>query len=168
MTNIERWEVSVITVSDRDLKILDAFFVDTFNRILYLEEQWIKHAGLDDLTISEMHMLVAIGDRENKSMSSVAEQASLTNGTVTTMVKKLERKGYVARRQDEADKRVVRVGLSDSGRQVLSLHQAFHDDMVTHIMGGLEAHERETFLQMIDRLNIYFADLAKKEKAHDR
>lgn len=155
-------------VSDREFDILDGFFVDTFNRILYLEERWIQQAGLDDLTISEMHMLVAIGERENKSMSSVAEQASLTNGTVTTMVKKLERKGYVARRQDKEDKRVVRVGLSDKGREALSFHQAFHLEMVNHIMGGLEPHEGETFLRMIDRLNHYFADLAKKEVADDK
>lgn len=152
----------MIAVSAREHEILDGFFVDTFNRILFLEEKWIKNAGLNDLSISEVHMLVAIGDRENKSMSSVAEQASLTNGTVTTMVKKLERKGYVARRQDEEDKRVVRVGLSESGQKALSLHQDFHKDMVSHIIGGLEPHERETFLSMIDRLNSYFAELAKK------
>lgn len=143
-------------VFGHDEKVLDQFFVETFNRVLYLEEKWLQQEGLEDLTITEIHMIAAIGTRENVPMSSVAKQASLTNGTVTTMVKKLEKKGYVKRRQDAEDKRVVRVVLSEEGRKVKALHDVFHKNMVFDVLRGLDNVQKEGLTEAIGLLNQFF------------
>lgn len=147
------------TAFDREIFILDHFFVDIFNRILMLEEKWLNQEGLSDLSITEIHMLSAIAQREDASMSSVAKQASLTNGTVTTMVKKLEKKGYVLRRQDAEDKRIVRVILSDKGRSANQQHDQFHRNFTGEILRELEPNEREVFVKGISRVNQYFTQM---------
>lgn len=146
-------------VCDREIFVLDHFFVDIFNRILVLEEKWINQESMNDLSIAEIHMLSTIAQREDAPMSSVAKQASLTNGTVTTMVKKLEKKGYVQRRQDADDKRIVRVILSDLGREANQNHDQFHRNFTGAVLQELEPGEREIFVKAISRVNQYFAQM---------
>ena len=51
-----------------DEKLINDFFVGIYNRILVLEEKWLREQNLQ-ITMSEAHMLVAVGQRENKAMS---------------------------------------------------------------------------------------------------
>ena len=73
--------------AERNKQIINDFFVGLFNDILLLEERHLKKMGLADLSLSEVHILEAIAQKENPAMGDVAQQVSLTNGTVTTAVK---------------------------------------------------------------------------------
>lgn len=156
-----------MSVAVDDARIIDRFFVDVFNDILALEERWIRRKGLEDLSITEMHMLIAISERENAPMSTVAQHASLSNGTVTTMVKKLERKGYVERHQDGVDKRIVRVGLSKKGDDARAVHDAFHARLADEVLESLDDSEKECFLKAVHQVTHFFHHLEIKEDAHD-
>lgn len=69
--------------AERNKQIINDFFVGLFNDILLLEERHLKKMGLADLSLSEVHILEAIAQKENPAMGDVAQQVSLTNGTVS-------------------------------------------------------------------------------------
>ena len=139
-----------------DEKLINDFFVEIYNRILILEEKWLREQNLQ-ITMSEAHMLVAVGQRENKAMSEVAEAVSLTNGTVTTMIKKLESKGYVMRTRDGADKRILRVRLTDKGKEVTIIHENFHKKLTEAILNSQE--EKIVLTSTIEKIHRFFSDL---------
>lgn len=139
-------------------RILDDFFVGIYNRILVLEEKWIKKQGLD-ITIAEAHMLVAIAHRENGTMGEVTEAVSLTNGTVTTMVKKLELKGYVARVRDKVDKRILRVALTEKGKVVNDIHEKFHGELTSAVFSMIDEDEKKILLKTMEKINLFFSNL---------
>jgi len=61
-------------------------------------------------------ILRALLSRDGLKSSEVADMMFTTPATVTSVVDTLQRDGYVERRRDQGDRRVVRLHLTDRGR----------------------------------------------------
>jgi DNA-binding MarR family transcriptional regulator len=70
--------------------------------------------GISPAGLSVMRLLAA---RDGLKSSEVAARGWWTAGTVTAVVDTLVRDGYVQRRRDPADRRVVRLYLTEAGRR---------------------------------------------------
>jgi DNA-binding MarR family transcriptional regulator len=70
--------------------------------------------GMSPAGLGVMRLLAA---RDGLKSSEVAARGWWTPGTVTSVVDTLVRDGYVERRRESADRRVVRLHLTDAGRQ---------------------------------------------------
>ncbi len=64
-----------------------------------------------------MGILMILAASDGLKSSEVAQRAWTTRANITTVVDTLERDGYVERRRDDGDRRVVRLHLTDKGRQ---------------------------------------------------
>ena len=107
-------------------EILNKLLVQLFNDILHIEEKAIKSTGIDNLSITEIHTIDAIGTEGNKTMGEIANNLRITVGTLTTAINRLIKKGYVERKRIEEDRRVVIVNLTESGQKVFDSHNIFH------------------------------------------
>jgi DNA-binding MarR family transcriptional regulator len=74
----------------------------------------MQGTGISPAGIGVMRLLAA---RDGLKSSEVAARGWWTPGTVTAVVDTLVRDGYVERRREPADRRVVRLHLTDAGRQ---------------------------------------------------
>lgn len=79
------------------------------------------------LYMREAHFIDAIGEKENVTMSEVAEILEITQGAATQIAERLEKKGLIIREKDINDKRRMIVNLSEMGRLVYVEHQK-HDE----------------------------------------
>src|SRR5215470_5213339 len=70
--------------------------------------------GISPAGLGVLRLLAA---RDGLKSSEVAARGWWTPGTVTSVVDTLVRDGYVERRREPADRRVVRLYLTDTGRQ---------------------------------------------------
>ncbi len=82
------------------------------------------------LTPSQLILMQIIADASAATPSVLAREISLSQATVSALIDKLEARGLVRRRRDEADKRRVYVELTDLGAGTLqdapdSLQQRF-------------------------------------------
>ena len=71
------------------------------------------------LTYPQYIAIVALGEVDNQTVSSLGERMFLDSNTLTPLLKKLEAKGYVTRRRDRQDERQVVVSLTEAGRGLL-------------------------------------------------
>ena len=73
---------------------LNDILVDTFNNILQYEEDLIKHSENIDLSIGEMHLIEAVGKKDNngKTISDLAQTQNVTLPSVTIAINKLVKK----------------------------------------------------------------------------
>jgi DNA-binding MarR family transcriptional regulator len=62
--------------------------------------------------------IVALWEEDDQTVHGLGEKLFLESNTLTPILKKLEQLGYVTRRRDTADERVVRVGLTPAGREL--------------------------------------------------
>ncbi len=114
---------------------LNELLVDTYHKISKIEEQAIRQTGRTDLSISELHLLEAVGkDRQNgRTISDIAQNQGITLPSVTAAVNKLVKKGYVEKVRAQHDGRVVYVKLTRLGRKMDAGHRYFHENMVRNV-----------------------------------
>jgi DNA-binding MarR family transcriptional regulator len=119
-------------------------------------QQTVQAAGLK-VSLAGLGVLRVLMSRDGLKSTELAEQAWSAPGTVTSVVGTLVRGGFVERRPDATDRRVVRLYITDQGRALISYYvpqaatawrKAF--DFVDE---ADEAVIRQFFIQMIDHLS---------------
>ena len=75
--------------------------VNLFNEILDLEERALITPEYKNISVNDMHIMDAVGIREQKNMSTVARALNVTVGTLTIAVNNLVKKGYIQRVRSE-------------------------------------------------------------------
>ena len=124
---------------------------------LSLFERFTFSAGpLKSLTMKEMHTATLIAKLGAPRMSELARRGHVTLGTMTVMVGKLVKKGLVKRMRDDDDRRVVRVGLTASGRKVDRAHGKLHKDVIDGILGTLTKTEQRQLANLIKKIGASF------------
>jgi DNA-binding MarR family transcriptional regulator len=80
------------------------------------------HDLLDDLGLyrGQPSMLGALWAQDGMTHSELAEQINKSPATITKMVKRMEKTGFVERRPDPRDERLSRVYLTGAGRDIQS------------------------------------------------
>lgn len=76
-------------------------------------------AKVSGLTAPQILLLQAIRKLEGAAIGQLANEVSLSQATVTTILDRLEKRGYVERERSTVDKRKVHVHLTDRGIEVL-------------------------------------------------
>ncbi|WP_234998737.1 MarR family winged helix-turn-helix transcriptional regulator [Demequina sp. NBRC 110057] len=116
-----------------------------------------------DLQSWEFDVLAALrraGEPYELTPGELDRALLISSGTTTHRVQRLEQRGYVTRRRDEADRRVVRVRLTDAGREVQASAHAAHAANETRILAGLAPGERDALLGGLMALGRELGDVA--------
>lgn len=143
---------------------LNELLVDTFWTILKVEEQMLKQAHGLNLSISEMHLVEAVGKgtAEGRTISDLAQELDLARPSVTVSINKLVQKGFVEKRRDEKDGRLVFVTLTERGRKVNAVHSYFHSRMIRELTRELGEEEKQTLTHGLQKLKGFFERKAEE------
>lgn len=140
-------------------KELNYFLVKVFNQILCIEEDRLKTGEFKNLSVRETHVIEAVADAQksgNNRSSDIAQALNISAGTLTTAVKLLDRKGYILRKKDAHDKRIVRIYLTEKGGRADLMHQAFHEKMIDDVLAVLSSEEVEVLVRGLKSLESFF------------
>ncbi|TNF04460.1 MAG: MarR family transcriptional regulator, partial [Gammaproteobacteria bacterium] len=89
-------------------------------RVIRATDLYSKHlAKTSGLTAPQILLLQAIRDRGQVTIGELAEEISLSQATVTTIIDRLEKRGLVYRQRSTEDKRKVHAFLTEKAHQVL-------------------------------------------------
>ncbi|MCL2820320.1 MAG: MarR family transcriptional regulator [Oscillospiraceae bacterium] len=141
-------------------KSLNYVLVDTFNSILKYEESSLKKIVSVPVTITEAHMLEAVGEFESEgtTVSDVASFLGVSMPTATVALKKLESKGFINKEPCVRDGRRMIVNLTDMGRKINKAHYLFHKRMVKNISRQFPDTEKDALYKAVTRLNSFFKE----------
>lgn len=137
---------------------------EAYRLITEVEEAMLHSSERLNVSIGEVHLLEKIADAGELSLSELAAALGITRPSATTAVNKLERKGFVEKRRDERDGRMVYVSLTKEGRFIDRLHRRFHRSMTYEVSQGLTEGEKEALLKGLERLNGFLKDRADRQK----
>ena len=70
------------------------------------------------LTHPQYLVMLALWERDPRSLRDLADTLALDPGTLSPLVKRLEAAGLVRRARDQADERLLAVTLTDAGRRL--------------------------------------------------
>lgn len=89
---------------------------------------------------------------EGLTPSECAERAAVTRATITGLLDGLERDGLVRREPDATDRRMLRLQLTDQGRDLLSQMLPDHFCRTTGLMANLTDSEKKTLIELLNKV----------------
>lgn len=89
------------------------------------------------LTYPQYLVMLALWEEDGQSVKQIAARLRLDSGTVTPLLKRLERDGLLRRGRDPADERHLRVELTEAG-QALRRKAAAVRERIVCALGGTE------------------------------
>jgi len=104
------------------------------------------------LTRAQWQVLSLLHHRPGASQTELAEMLEVERATAGRMVDRLERKNWVERRPDAADRRVNRLFLTTEARDVQADMGRIAEDMMDDAMASLAHDERELLADMMERM----------------
>ena len=145
------------------MKPFNEVIVNTYRSILRVEENILKRSDQTDLSISEIHMLEAVGKGKDRrrTISELAEVLNITLPSVTVAINKLMKKGYVEKVRGEEDGRIVYVSLTRQGRRIDSAHRYFHESMVRSIIRDMTESEMQALYKGVMKLDAFLKEQLK-------
>lgn len=141
-----------------NLETVNDYLVNVFNDILVIEESELQKSQFNDLSITEMHTIEAIGMYRRKTTTEVAKELQITVGTLTTAINRLVKKGYVERIRSEDDRRVVKLGLTKKGKLLFRVHQYFHRQMIKQVLRDMSDDEEKVLLKALKNLHDFLQE----------
>ncbi|WP_223066078.1 MarR family winged helix-turn-helix transcriptional regulator [Paenibacillus caui] len=122
---------------------------DAANQVIVTELH--KH-GVDNIVPSHGDILTFLYQQDGLSVKELAHKIRRKQPTVTVLVDKLVKLGYVQRTKMEEDTRVTRVMLTEKGRQLEPVFREVSDKLNKTLYGGLDNTEQEQLEALLDRI----------------
>ncbi|QPC82669.1 MarR family transcriptional regulator [Phototrophicus methaneseepsis] len=102
-------------------------------------------------------LLCEIAHRDGMTQSEIADALSVQGATITNMLKRMEEANLVVRRRDEEDNRLVRVYVTDEGREIEIAIGKQLASLEDTLFAGISQADRDTFRriiwQMVDNMD---------------
>ncbi|MBI5959858.1 MAG: MarR family transcriptional regulator [Chloroflexi bacterium] len=101
---------------------------------------------------SQATLLCKLFVHDGLTQSEIAQQLSVQGATVTDMLQRMEESGLVLRRRDPDDNRLVRVYLTDAGREKERFITEQFMKLENAIFADFDESERSALRQFLNRL----------------
>jgi MarR family transcriptional regulator, organic hydroperoxide resistance regulator len=112
--------------------------------------------GLDELglTYSQYAVMLVLWQHDAVSMGSLCEALHLDSGTLSPLLKRLEKQGRVTRRRRPEDERTLEIACTESGRELRERARVVQRgvELATGMSGGELAALREQLNDLAGRL----------------
>jgi DNA-binding MarR family transcriptional regulator len=135
--------------NDHLTRLLIAFY----EKFSSWEHGVVKESGL---TLPQMHTLEILGTDGDLRMTELAARMGITTGSLTVLVDRLERGGYVARIPHETDRRSIRVSLTPEGERLFTEHHKLHAKLTQEILCALNPEEAQRFTASLETITACF------------
>lgn len=86
-----------------------------------------------DLTYTQYITMMYLWENNETNVKDLGEKLFLDSGTLTPLLKKLEKKGYIIREHEENDARNLKISLTKTGKDLENDAIKVHDNMCKYI-----------------------------------
>lgn len=116
-------------------------FFSIFQLMQFMKYQGMKRMEEMDIKPSQAGVLFSLKCRGEQSQKQLAERVGITPPSMTVALRKMEEKGYISRKQDENDQRVIKIQLAPRGEECIEGIQKVVKEMESIIYQGMSREE---------------------------
>lgn len=136
---------------------MERFAVEVVETARAIRRDFDRRAAVLGSTRAQWRVLAKLARRDGQKQIELADAVDVEPITLSRMVDRLQEAGYVERRQDDADRRVWRIHLTDKARPILeeleALSDIFHADMLAGVAPEDRAVASRVLARVRDNLN---------------
>ncbi|MDJ0599991.1 MAG: MarR family transcriptional regulator [Crocosphaera sp.] len=109
---------------------------------------------LEPYGLTPFHYLVlcCLWEEDGLSTSGIAEKLKQLGATLTGVVDRMEERHLVYRERDSQDRRIVRIWLSEEGKQLMHILPSIGAETIDKATQGIPSHEQEALLKLLDQI----------------
>lgn len=119
--------------------------------------QLIDKYGLNPTEFAVMELL---HHRGRQPIQKIGQKILLGSGSMTYVVDKLEKRGFVERLHCEKDKRVTYISITKIGVELIDSIFPEHAKNIEELMSGLDADEQDAAIELIRKLGLSVRNLS--------
>lgn len=126
--------------NEQDIEAISKIHHEIYYKMLHenFEDQFPKIKGMTPL---EMGVLGALSENSGAMLREIAEKLAVAKSTLTSVVDRLERKGYVHRAISPRDRRSFELVLTEDGKCAQREHIASEHAVYRKMAGALDSPE---------------------------
>ncbi len=131
-------------LSDENLELAAALLTkipELIRRLKHLVQISSKNFAFD-LTYNQIGILFLLREHHSLTMSELAKHLDVELSNATQMMDRLHRMDYVKRTSDTRDRRVVRVSLSQKGKDLAEQYYQLHLSAMAHTLEQMDSPQR--------------------------
>lgn len=125
----------------------------------------ISQSSLEKMELypGQPQMLLALDKKNGRSQRELSDCLMVKPATITVMIKRLEKTGFVERKNDEKDQRISRVFLTKKGENICEALKEMHANIEKQSFNNFTLEEKELLrrllIQVRDNLNKAYDDI---------
>lgn len=147
------------------LKTNGGFLISKIKQIQgrVFEKMLIEH-GISEFNGAQGRILFVLWEKDDIPIKELSQKTGLAKTTLTGMLDRLEGSGHIQRIFDPADRRAVRIRLTDNARNMREKYEVVSEEMNKVFYEGFSENE---ILDFENRLGKILENLIKKENEHE-
>jgi len=148
----EQTQIQPSRPADDDAQMLVQQIVYNIRRLMQAGEAYTKELNKKyQISVPQLNCLMALYDNGPLSASTIAKHILVKSSTVTGIIDRLELKGLVTRSRNRADRRVITIELTESGK---ALAETGPPPIQDRLMEGLEKLKTNDIQQIVDSFSV--------------
>ena len=104
------------------------------------------------LSAGQVPVILRLACEQNVTQEALARYFHVDKGAVARAARRLELEGFIRREIDHADRRAVRLFLTERGEQIVPELRRLGSAWEAAVMGGLDANEQAAFRSTLARM----------------
>lgn len=112
----------------------------------------LNQNGIEGLVPSHGDILVLLYEDEKLTMKAIADKIHRTKPTVTVLVDKLEKFGFVKREKSDEDSRVTYIILTQKGKEFQSVFENISKDLNSLLYKNLTEKEANMLDKLLEKI----------------
>ena len=124
-------------------------------------EKLLAEYGISEFNGAQGRILFVLWEQDGITISALSEKTGLAKTTLTSMLDRLEKSGHIVRTFDPADRRTVRITLTESAQALRKKYEEVSAKMNEIFYKGFSDREITSFEKNLGRI---LKNLTEKEK----
>jgi len=116
-----------------------------------------------DIHRGQIHLLFVISQNNGVIQRDLADMIDMRPPSLTEKLANLEKHSLITRKQDEKDRRIMHVYLTDEGRSVIDGFVQANNKLSSCIFDCLTEEEIETMLVLVNKINTNLEAIDSKD-----
>lgn len=108
------------------------------------------------ITLVQAGILFLLEEKNGRAMSELAQRLTLDNSTITGLIDRLEKSGFVQRKANPMDRRMFLIHITAQGRQEVDKAKNVINRVNTEIEAGFSREEMEVFKKILNSFKVKF------------
>lgn len=116
-----------------------------------LEAKMKVETNIKDLTSRQLYCIELIEQLENPSLTELAVRMNIAKASMSVMIDRLEKNGFIYKVTSDSDRRTAHVHLTGKGEKAASLHSEIHQQISTLLTREMTESEKEILIVLLNK-----------------